>query len=913
LILRGGTLLVPSRQRAYAARLAHAAQQLGEGQRVWATPDILTREVWMVREIDRRAREGHRSAPRLLSPAEEWWIWRQCTLEETRDQDLLNRTGLGEALRNSSALAAEFGIGLSRAAAAGSEAELLVRVEDAVRLRCAALGVARVNSRSSALEGLGEGRDILAAGFLLRPPGLNVLGVPSRPLQDAAAEPRVVLPADEQDEMEDIAQWCRRHLEADGGSRLLVFMPGSVGRRERLATLIRQSVSPGAWIASSAAERDSIDALVAIEGGLPLLQIPAIRHALESLALLAGSADEEFSSISEWLRAPYWVTPSPEARARVDLWLREAGRSQFNLDLLSLLERPAAPFPALIAADVAELLRRVRSAHEAMPRGNASPREWSERFRAALQALGWPGSRQLDSGEQQTVVRLHELLDEFGQLAASVESVARAEAVQWLAALAGRNAYRPADADAAVTISSAFADPVVLYDGIWVAGLNAEAFPQPVQLDPFLPYGSQLAAGIPAASADGRLAEAHSLLAAWRAATDDLVLSAPRRVEDLELLPSPLLARWLAETSRTRQEAARTSAEAARTSGQTTRTRGARWLADLMHRPARREFTEGEFGSVWPVARDLPGGTRSIELQNTCPFRAYAELRLGSSELGAPEPGVRADTRGRLLHAALESLWQRLGDSGKLAELSGAGLDAWIEESVNDAVQRVLGADVSGNGASGNEGQDASLDRERRRAARLIRRLCEKELTRLPFRVIAREAERTVILAGSQLSVRIDRVDEIEGGARAILDYKSGRRVSADWYGERPSHPQLLVYLAAEGERVEALATVNVTAREVCFDGIARSPDLLPRVKVAQAPPAQGAADAAAGAWQVRRREWLARVETLAADFIAGRATVDPKSGACRNCHAISLCRIRSQDEDPALDAENGMPYAVDE
>ncbi|HVO48048.1 MAG TPA: PD-(D/E)XK nuclease family protein [Steroidobacteraceae bacterium] len=888
LILRGGTLLVPSRQRAYAARLAHAAERLRDGQRVWATPDILTREVWVVREFDRRAREGNRSAPRLLSPAEDWWLWRQCTLEQTQDQQLLNRTGLGEALRHSSALAAEFGINLTRAAAAGSEAQLLARVEDAVQRRCAALGVARVNSKSSALEGLGAGRDILAAGFLPRPPGLDALGVASRQSsRGTGAEPRVVLPADEQDEMEDIADWCRQRLGADPGARLLVFMPGSVGRRERLATLIRQTVSPGAWIASSAAERDSIDALVVIEGGLPLPEIPAIRHALESLRFLAGSAHEAFSSFSEWLRAPYWVMPGIEARARVDLWLREAGPSRFNHDLLSLLERPAAPFPASIAVDVAQLLRRVRSAHEAMPRGNASPREWSERFRAALQALGWPGSRQLDSGEQQTVVRFHELLDEFGQLAASVGPVSRGEAVQWLAALAARNAYRPADADAAVIISSAFADPVVLYDGIWVAGLNAEAFPQPVQPDPFLPYDLQRAAGIPAASADGRLAEAHSLLASWRAATDDLVLSAPRRAEDLELLPSPLLAPWLA---------------------QTTRTRGARWLADRMHRADRREFTGDEFGSVWPAARDLPGGTRSIELQNTCPFRAYAELRLGSAELGAPEPGVRADTRGRLLHAALESLWQRVGDSGKLAELSGAGLHAWIEESVNDAVQRVFGSD-----ASGNEGQDASLDRERRRAARLIGRLCEKELARLPFRVIAREAERTVVLGGSQLTVRIDRVDEIEGGARAILDYKSGRRVSADWYGERPSHPQLLVYLAAEGERVEAIATVNLTAREVCFDGIARFSDLLPRVKVAQLPTARSAAEDAAGAWQLRRREWLALVEKLAADFIAGRATVDPKSGACRNCHAISLCRIRTQDEDPALDAENGMPYAVDE
>ncbi|CAA3019457.1 Hypothetical predicted protein, partial [Olea europaea subsp. europaea] len=167
------------------------------------------------------------------------------------------------------------------------------------------------------------------------------------------------------------------------------------------------------------------------------------------------------------------------------------------------------------------------------------------RFRAALHAVHWPGERVRDSSEQQTVVRLHELLDEFGQLASSAGPMTRAEATHWFSELASRTAFRPADDDGVVTISAALADPVVLYDGIWVAGLHAEAFPQPVQPDPFLPLPAQIAAGIPAAFANGRLTEARGLISAWRAATPALVLSAPSRSEDLELLPSPLLAPWL--------------------------------------------------------------------------------------------------------------------------------------------------------------------------------------------------------------------------------------------------------------------------------------------------------------------------------------------------------------------------------
>src|SRR2546430_15087453 len=64
----------------------------------------------------------------------------------------------------------------------------------------------------------------------------------------------------------------------------------------------------------------------------------------------------------------------------------------------------------------------------------------------------------------------------------------------------------------------------------------------------------------------------------------------------------------------------------------------------------------------------------------------------------------------------------------------------------------------------------------------------------------------------------------LEGGGRAILDYKTGKRVSADWYGERPTHPQLLAYAEALGRDVVALATVTVSAREVRFEGLARAP-----------------------------------------------------------------------------------------
>ena len=1013
-VKQGGTVVVPSRQRAHAARLAHAAAELGEGRGVWATPDILPVEAWLTREIERYAATAGTDVPRLLSPAEEWFLWRQCAAEATGELELVNRGALAEALRRASAIAADYGInvrgvvgprpndvGSTRSIASeshpktvsasetgslrisepesgfesesetglesmarslsdsiledvpGTEAALLAEVQRAVDERCQSLGAATVASLTerlrsgidSRLRHGGEAR-VVGSGFLTIPPRLRSLVSPSREMSAVAAvAPNAIMAADELDELERIAQWCKQHVEGNPDARILIMLPGAPGTRERLATLIRQAVRPGEWFGaegsavdargptqpdqhprssagsessptsgrsatsgSGATSRGPDDSLVVIEGGMPLARVPAVAHALATLSWLGGNAGD-FEAVSGWLRSPYWQTPGPVPRARLDLWLRERERMHFDLrELVGAL----GGAPSTLASTARDISAQINKAAVALGQGSASPRDWSERFRAALEVFDWPGERARGSGEQQTVVRFHELLDEFGQLASAARSISRDSAIQWFTELATRTAFRPADDDAVITISSTLADPVVRYDAIWVAGLHAEAFPQPVQPDPFIPLAAQLAAGVSAASASGRLGEARALILAWRTGADELVLSAPARSDDLELLPSPLLAEWLTDADDSEQH---TGSPLSATDSATTVPVSSIWLPVRVHREGMLETFEDTVGPAWPIEKPLPSGTRSLELQNQCPFRAYAELRLGSTPLDAPEPGIAADLRGQLLHAALQKLWGRLRDSRGLASLSESALDAAIQRSVEEAADETVRRsssnkrqitalnDMQGD-LFGDPERSPALSRECRRATRLIRALCTVERERAPFSVESTELDSTLTLMGAQLRIRIDRVDALESGGRAILDYKSGRRTTADWYGERPSHPQLLAYLAALGEDVVAMATVNVTAREVRFDGIANSAELLPKVRGVEGAFGTDPLDA----WPIRRQEWLSRVEHLAADFLAGRAVVDPKPGACDYCHVASICRISDRvaatgDEAPTSEA----------
>ena len=167
--------------------------------------------------------------------------------------------------------------------------------------------------------------------------------------------------ADELDELERIAQWCKEHIEGNPDARILIMLPGAPGTRERLATLIRQAVRPGAWFRTEANAVDTrapkdeggpahpdqsssssavfgsgatsggpADSLVVIEGGVPLARVPAVAHALATLSWLGGNAGD-FEAVSGWLRSPYWQTPGALQRARLDLWLRERERMHFDL------------------------------------------------------------------------------------------------------------------------------------------------------------------------------------------------------------------------------------------------------------------------------------------------------------------------------------------------------------------------------------------------------------------------------------------------------------------------------------------------------------------------------------------------------------------------------------------------------
>ena len=335
------------------------------------------------------------------------------------------------------------------------------------------------------------------------------------------------------------------------------------------------------------------------------------------------------------------------------------------------------------------------------------------------------------------------------------------------------------------------------------------------------------------------------------------MLSWPRHDQDLELAPSPLLA-GISTISMPTAYAAIDPLTAF-------------WQAQDPPRRLPEPATP-----IWPAIRPLPGGTRALELQAQCPFRAFAEQRLGAHALAEPSPGLDARNRGQLLHDALERIWQVLRSFATLQSYTPAALQELIQESVAQA-----GEGLQREGAIP---PDSGLWRqELARSAGLIAQLLEQERAREEFIVEGLEQSVALSLGEAQLRLRLDRLDRFADGSIAVIDYKSGNAQRFEAEAPRPQRPQLLAYALAAGPALAAVASVHVQSSGIRWRGAADRAGRVPGLSG----PRSGESPLAE-----QRTRWQQRLTELAHEFLAGNAAVQPLVGACRYCHLPLLCRI---------------------
>jgi ATP-dependent helicase/nuclease subunit B len=865
----GDPIVVPSRQRAVALRLSHAAAQLASGRTAWATPSISATGAWL-QECGARLRGAGADLPRTLGVHEEWLLWGEAAAELTAGAALLLPESIADGLARAAQLAADYRIPTAGIGAdPGNEARWLAAAIEHVERRAAALGALPRHRLWSALAAADpvalRGRPVWLVGHGPLTPalrhlvaawqarGMSFAAAPSGDVHDGddagearerAGSVRVEQASDPLADLRCAAEWCLARLRADPTARLLLVVPDLGRRRIHLDRVLRETLEP-----ASCFERAVAPQAFGFEGGAPLAEYALPAAALDLLALL--NRPVTVRTAVAVLEARFWSEASRPGRARAARWLR--ARQAGDLDLADVLRALAA---ACAGDPHCEAIATcLRDARQRLPATRLDAAGWAAEFAVALETLGWPGRGIADTAGQQALDGWRALLQQFADLAGALGACTAVRAADVLAGMARREPFAPVGADYPVLVTASIDDPVVRYDGIRVCGLQAEVWPPAARLDPYVPWALQRRAAIPAATPAGCLQRAREAMAAWRRSAAEVCLSSARRDDDTELAPSPLLAAWPA---RAVDPAVPTLVERLRT------------LA-----PAALSPWTDPRGAPWPGGRALPKGVRALDLQNRCPFRAYAEIRLGAEEPRVPQPGVSGIERGEYLHRVLELTWAGIGDSTALAGLD----DARRRQQVEGAAEAALALFARPGRPAVDE---RSVARERERAVEVVLGLLELEARRAPFRVLGREWELETRVAGATIRLRIDRVDAYVDGRLAILDYKSGAARPLDWLGERADPVQLFTYAlalqAAQAGPIAALGNVHLVRRGKVFSAMSEIDALLPQAKVAFD-------------WAPLLRQWGAQVERLAADFLRGEARVDPLADACKRCHLPGACR----------------------
>jgi len=237
---------------------------------------------------------------------------------------------------------------------------------------------------------------------------------------------------------------------------------------------------------------------------------------------------------------------------------------------------------------------------------------------------------------------------------------------------------------------------------------------------------------------------------------------------------------------------------------------------------------------------------------------------LAAEALDEPVEGLDARARGLLLHTLMKELWTELKGSAGLAGDVGPAIERAAKAAVAEAKL-----------------DDPFASLEHKRLTKLAWEWLEVEREREPFEVVAMEEKRKLAVAGLELNGRIDRMDKLEAGGHALIDYKTGKPTPNEWLGERPDDPQLPLYALNAKEDISAVAFAKLRTGEMRYMGFSDRDELIPSVKPAKD-------------WKALLAGWKKEIESLGAGFASGDARVDPKKllQTCRYCDLQPLCRV---------------------
>ncbi len=396
------------------------------------------------------------------------------------------------------------------------------------------------------------------------------------------------------------------------------------------------------------------------------------------------------------------------------------------------------------------------------------------------------------------------------------------------------------------------------FEHLWIMGLDDTNWPASPKPNPLIPQRLQKKLHMPHATIEREFIYCDRLITQLKNSAEHIIFSYPTQEEDIPLRPSSFL-----DTieSLSLNELV---------------------LSDFIL-PAQSIFKTRELelftDEIAPPIQEnevIRGGTSIFKQQALCPFKAFAELRLHARAIDIPILGLRPTDKGSIVHKALELIWKHIKDFATLISLSHHELKEIITTYAKEAIQSIINEDTSNK---------RYLTLELHRLEKISLDWIKLECNRPAFKIAHQEHEMNTMIGQIPVTVRVDRIDELEDGSQLIIDYKTGKNEIKKWFGERPEEPQLPLYCLLGGEKVSGIAFGQIHPDNMNLLGVRKKNISINSIKATDIP------------WELQLQEWKTALDKLGNDFLNGIAHVDPKdtNQVCSTCKLHTFCRVHEK------------------
>jgi len=661
-------------------------------------------------------------------------------------------------------------------------------------------------------------------------------------------------------ELAACALWCKSQLTKNSRARLLVVSQNIAGRRGEIERAFLRHASL------------SGSSLLEFSLGVPLAQVELAQTALLLLRWLSGPiAEHELDWLFSTGRSAFNPQETNALQAHMRT-LRRRGLQQPSWTLTSFNGRnPASPLPDAWVQRINQARLRLLD----FSSRKHSPFDWAELVPQLLQTAGWPGGSPLSSAEFQEGERWQKAIETCGSLGFNGHLISWQDFLSNLVRILDATLFSPESREAPVLIAGPAESAGLTADAVWFLGATESAWPGTGATHPLLPLGVQRDTSMPHATPQLDWELALAITNRLQRTAPEIRISFSKQDDGAEARPSRLITQ-LAGSPR-------------------------QIPSDFNPPPAPPPITISiQDASQIPFPPgNIAGGASVLTFQSQCPFKAFANARLGADHWERAEAGLSDSQRGQLLHAVLHSVWA--GKPNGIRTLADLRNLNSIDEFVNEHVRRSLQEEI--NSGLRQRLPRRYLELEEQRLTQLVTEWLKYESTRIDFEVVETEAGRNIPVAGLSVKLRIDRVDQLIDGSLLVIDYKSGNVSPKSWELPRPDDVQLPLYggFALDGI-LGGLVFAKVRTGDQAFAGCVADPT------------GTLIADLNASCGLMKKPlcaetliDWRDHIEQLARAFLAGRADVDPRDypKTCEHCGLQSLCRIQENHDVFESDEEN--------